>query len=105
MPKVKYGQTLFISPKSGPISAQLSVRAWYNQIVNYDFQRPRINTLNSYFVQLVWRMTNEVGVGKFTANDGKTYMVAFYRPFGDSDDSIQYNVLPVTGMFSKIKYR
>ena len=99
MPKVKFGQALFVANISDVSIAQISVRAWYNQIINYDFQRPKINNQNRYFIQLVWRGTAEVGVGKFTdpASPGMTYVVAFFNPAGDTEDSIQYNVLPVTG--------
>ena len=96
-PKVHYGQTLYISPKAGPSAAQISVRAWYNQVIYYNFQKPRISDLNSYFVQLVWRKTTDVGVGKYESASGKTYIVAFYSPIGNTDDGLGYNVLPITG--------
>ena len=100
MSKVKYGQALFAANITGTSISQISVRSWYNQIINYDFQRPKINNGNRYFVQLVWRGTTEVGVGKFTApgTPPMTYVVAFFNPAGDSEDGIQYNVLPVTGI-------
>lgn len=102
MPKVKFGQALFVANVTGTNIAQISVRSWYNQIVNYDFQRPKISNQNRYFVQLVWRGTTDVGVGKFTepGANGMTYIVAFFNPAGDTEDGIQYNVLPVTGMAS-----
>ena len=104
MPKVKFGQALFVANVTGPAIAQVSVRSWYNQIMNYDFQKPKINNQNRYFVQLVWRGTTDVGVGKFTepGPNGMTYIVAFFNPAGDTEDGIQYNVLPVTG---KIYYK
>ena len=86
MPKVKFGQTLFVANVTGPVIAQVSVRSWYNQIINYDFQRPKINGQNRYFVQLVWRGTTEVGIGKVTepGSNGMTYVVAFFNPAGDT---------------------
>ena len=103
MPKVKFGQTLFVANVTGPVIAQVSVRSWYNQIMNYDFQRPKINSQNRYFVQLVWRGTTEVGIGKVTepGPNGMTYIVAFFNPAGDTEDGIQYNVLPVTGKLNE----
>lgn len=87
---------MYISPKPGPIAAQIAVRAWYNQIIYFDFQKPRISELNSYFVQLVWRSTTDVGVGKYQSASGKTYVVAFYNPVGNSDDGLTFNVLAMT---------
>ena len=98
-PKVHLGQTLYISSKPGPIAAQISARAWYNQIIFYDFQTPRITDMNSYFVQMIWRSATDVGVGKYQSASGKTYVVAFYNPLGNTDDGLNFNVLPITSKF------
>lgn len=95
-PKIKYGQTLYVTRKSGVINAQICVRAWYNQIIFYDFQDPGVTEMNSYFVQLIWRSTTEVGVGKFKAPNGNNYIVAFYNPRGGADDTLPYNVIGMT---------
>lgn len=82
----------------GSISAQISVRAWYNQIIYYDFQKPTVTEQNSYFVQLVWRSTTEVGAGKFQAANGNNYIVAFYNPKGVANDALPFNVIGMTSM-------
>ena len=95
-PKVHYGQTLHISSDSGTDAARISVQAWYNQIIYFDFQKPRITGQNSYFIQLVWRSTREVGVGTYESSSGKTNVVAFYSPPGNTDNGLKFNVLPIT---------
>ncbi len=99
MPKVSFGQTIFVATLTEGEPAQISVRSWYNQIIYYDFQRPKINSMNRYFVQLVWRASTEVGAGLYqsTTDPKQTYVVAFFNPAGDAEDNVQYNVLPVTG--------
>ena len=104
MPKATVGQAIFVSAVTTANAAQISVRTWYNQILAYDFQKPKINNQNHFFVQLVWRASTDVGVGVFTttAVPKKTYVVAFFNPAGDTEDGIQYNVLPVTGEFTRL---
>ena len=98
-PKVHYGQTLYYGD-SGTDAARISVQAWYNQIIYFDFQKPRITDQNSYFIQLVWRSTKEVGVGVYESSSGKAYVVAFYSPPGNTDNGLKFNVLPITSKFS-----
>ena len=94
-PRVHYGQTLYISSE-GALAVQIAVRAWYNQIIYYDFQRPEITKYNSYFVQLVWRSTTDVGIGQYLSASGKSYVVAFYTPIGNSEHDLGFNILPIT---------
>ena len=98
-PKVHYGQTLYYGD-SGTDAARISVQAWYNQIIYFDFQKPRITDQNSYFIQLVWRSTKKVGVGAYESSSGKAYVVAFYSPPGNTDNGLKFNVLPITSKFS-----
>ena len=97
--KVHYGQTLYYGD-SGTDAARISVQAWYNQIIYFDFQKPLITDQNSYFIQLVWRSTKEVGVGAYESSSGKAYVVAFYSPPGNTDNGLKFNVLPITSKFS-----
>uniref|UniRef100_A0A7M5UUT0 Uncharacterized protein n=1 Tax=Clytia hemisphaerica TaxID=252671 RepID=A0A7M5UUT0_9CNID len=85
------------------ISAKRCVQAWYNQIINYNFVEPEMTEKNKYFVQLVWRSTSDVGVGKFESASGKTYVVAFFTTVGGGEgeeDDLKSNVLPVTNALS-----
>ena len=94
-------QALCVMDKNEPTntSAKRCVQAWYNQIINYNFAEPEMTEKNKYFVQLVWRSTSDVGVGKFESASGKTYVVAFFTTVGGGEgeeDDLKSNVLPVT---------
>ena len=43
---------------------------------------------------MVWKGSKEIGVGKAQSRDGKTIVVASYRPAGNMVGSFRDNVLP-----------
>ena len=47
-----------------------------------------------HFTQVVWKGSKEIGVGKAQGRDGKTIVVASYRPAGNMVGSFRDNVLP-----------
>ena len=47
-----------------------------------------------HFTQVVWKGSQDVGVGKATARDGKVIVVANYRPAGNMMGRFSDNVLP-----------
>ena len=97
----KYGQNIF-STKDEKDVATKSVQSWYNQIRFYDFHSAKESLKSSYFTQLVWVGSQEVGIGKAKSSTGKTYIVALFNPPGNKGNFL-HNVLPVTGLFVKIK--
>ncbi|ODM90094.1 Golgi-associated plant pathogenesis-related protein 1 [Orchesella cincta] len=52
---------------------------WYSQIKQYDFDCPSHND-TSYFAQMVWKSTKELGFAKTQCKRGGMYIVANYRP-------------------------
>lgn len=47
-----------------------------------------------HFTQLVWASSRELGVGKARSRQGKTVVVAMYRPPGNVCGLFEENVLP-----------
>lgn len=90
-----YGQNLFSSKVTEDLVAR-SVRSWYNEIRFYDFHSAKGSLKSSYFTQLVWVASQEVGIGKAVSGSGKTYIVALFNPPGNKGDYL-HNVRPVTG--------
>lgn len=90
-----YGQNLFSSKVTEDLVAR-SVRSWYNEIRFYDFHSAKGSLKSSYFTQLVWVASQEVGIGKAVSGSGKTYIVALFNPPGNKGDYL-HNVKPVTG--------
>ena len=67
---------------------------WYNEIVNYDFNKPQFSTGTGHFTQVVWRDSREIGVGLSKSDNGEYYAVANYYPPGNFIENYRENVLP-----------
>ncbi|KAG7470002.1 hypothetical protein MATL_G00135000 [Megalops atlanticus] len=69
---------------------------WYNEVKNYNFNRPGFSTGTGHFTAMVWKSTKKLGVGKATATDGSTFVVARYFPAGNitNQGHFEANVLP-----------
>uniref|UniRef100_A0A673ITX4 SCP domain-containing protein n=1 Tax=Sinocyclocheilus rhinocerous TaxID=307959 RepID=A0A673ITX4_9TELE len=73
----------------------LAVESWYSEIKDYNFSRPGFTSKTGHFTQVVWKDTNEVGVG--LATDGNTtFVVGQYLPAGNISNAgyFERNVLP-----------
>ncbi|KAL2308177.1 hypothetical protein Nmel_001181 [Mimus melanotis] len=69
---------------------------WYSEIKNYSFQNPGFSSRTGHFTAMVWKNTKRMGVGKASASDGSTFVVARYDPAGNVVNPGYYeeNVLP-----------
>lgn len=78
-----YGENLAMS--SGNYSAKEASKAWYNEIK--DFRNVVLNSSNwsetGHYSQMVWRNTNEIGMGSAKCRNGSTIIVANYNPPGN----------------------
>lgn len=64
-----------------------------------------IFTFPGHFTQLVWRSSQDLGVGKARSRCGKIIVVANYRPAGNVAGQFHDNVLPTlndSDLFSNI---
>ncbi|XP_007895631.1 GLI pathogenesis-related 2, like [Callorhinchus milii] len=69
---------------------------WYNEIKSYNFNCPGFSSGTGHFTAMVWKNTKKMGVGKATASDGSTFVVARYFPAGNITNQgyFEENVLP-----------
>ncbi|XP_016078262.1 PREDICTED: Golgi-associated plant pathogenesis-related protein 1 [Miniopterus natalensis] len=69
---------------------------WYSEIKNYNFQQPGFNSGTGHFTAMVWKNTKKMGVGKASASDGSSFVVARYFPAGNvvNQGYFEENVLP-----------
>ena len=86
------GQNLF-SSLGADTTAQQVVQFWYDEINQYDFDRPMFTPGTGHFTQVVWVGTTGIGVGVASA-DRKTYVVCNYVPPGNvtGGDNFSENV-------------
>ncbi|XP_060766785.1 Golgi-associated plant pathogenesis-related protein 1 isoform X2 [Neoarius graeffei] len=91
------GENLYYFQSSVPkkLTGEEPVDSWYNEIKDYDFAAPGFQSNTGHFTQVVWKSTEEVGVG--LATDGKTvFVVGQYKPAGNISNAgfFNDNVLP-----------
>nr|XP_039265709.1 uncharacterized protein LOC120341288 [Styela clava] len=86
-----YGQT--ITMKMPRPSGEEIADMWYEGGKDYDSDNPDKNTTAaSYFTQMVWRSTKEIGVGIASNEDGESYIAALYNPGGNTRGQYKENV-------------
>uniref|UniRef100_A0A8C1S6W1 GLI pathogenesis-related 2 n=1 Tax=Cyprinus carpio TaxID=7962 RepID=A0A8C1S6W1_CYPCA len=88
-----YGENLYYAWSSD--KPFYTVESWYSEIKDYNFSRPGFSSKTGHFTQVVWKDTNEVGVG--LATDGNTtFVVGQYLPAGNITNAgyFEKNVLP-----------
>ncbi|KAL6109164.1 GLI pathogenesis-related 2, like isoform X1 [Pungitius pungitius] len=69
---------------------------WYDEVKQYNFNRPGFSSATGHFTAMVWKSSNKLGVGKATASDGSSFVVARYFPAGNitNQGHFENNVLP-----------
>ena len=71
-----------------------AAKLWYSEKGNYSYSYPKLDEKNDAFTQMVWKSTEELGMG--CARDLQTndmYVVALYRPAGNDKRLLRANVL------------
>ncbi|XP_076455129.1 uncharacterized protein LOC143289835 isoform X2 [Babylonia areolata] len=69
------------------------VDQWYEEIKKHNFQSDG-SMGSGHFTQVVWRGSQELGVGKAKTGKGKCIVVCNYRPAGNMRGAYKDNVLP-----------
>lgn len=81
--------------KTSKNAAKEAVDTWYNEIKNYNFNRPGYDPKANHFTQVVWKDTKEFGMGCAASSDGSlVVVVARYRPSGNVLRRYELNVFP-----------
>ncbi|XP_049819265.1 Golgi-associated plant pathogenesis-related protein 1-like [Aethina tumida] len=88
-------EKIYITPNSNPnciLKGHEAVDTWYDEINRYNFNRYGFSKNTGHFTQVVWRGSQELGVGIARAGN-KTYVCNYYPP-GNYRGQFQENVLP-----------
>jgi uncharacterized protein YkwD len=70
----KYGENLYYGWSSDPkfdVSAGVPVQAWYDEIKDYNFNKPGFSPKTGHFTQVLWVKSTELGCGKAKSKDKK----------------------------------
>ncbi|XP_035247704.1 Golgi-associated plant pathogenesis-related protein 1-like [Anguilla anguilla] len=94
------GENIYYAWSSAPkkLTGKEAVDSWYSEIKDYDFSKPGPSMDTGHFTQVVWKSSEEVGVG--LATDGNTvFVVGQYSPAGNitTVEYFENNVLPAVG--------
>ncbi|CAL8097279.1 unnamed protein product [Orchesella dallaii] len=72
--------------------ADMSSKMWYDEVKNYDYNKPGFSSATGHFTQLVWKNSQKLGFGHAQSN-GFTAGVALYSPAGNVQGQFPENVL------------
>lgn len=99
------GENLYVyyttgSSISATTLANETVKAWYDEVADYDYANPGFSSETGHFTQVVWKSTTQLGCGaaqgRATLN-GTTYnafyVVCHYAPAGNFTGQFPQNVL------------
>ncbi|XP_043914400.1 uncharacterized protein LOC122790830 [Protopterus annectens] len=80
-----YGESIWAKTGNTRITVkgQEVADSWYKEVKEYDFSKPQYQENAGHFTQMVWRESEEVGVGKATDGIGMAVIVAQYNPAGN----------------------
>jgi uncharacterized protein YkwD len=94
----QYGENLYASRSStqAPPRPDAVVDSWYNEIQHYHFNQPGFRPATGHFTQVVWKSSQELGMGIAQASDGTWYVVGNYHPPGNIANQFATQVLKPT---------
>lgn len=88
-----YGENIAMFSGRFEIAADEATNMWYSEVKDYRFDKPGFQGNTGHFTQVVWKESNELGMGRAQTADGKlTYVVARYNPAGNLLNHFQENV-------------
>ncbi|XP_067263672.1 GLI pathogenesis-related 2 isoform X4 [Chanodichthys erythropterus] len=93
-----HGETMSYKWTSNMVSptGKEVAESWYKENVKYNFATPGFQNGTGNFTQMIWRSTDQVGIGLGSDGKGKYITVAFYKPPGNITNPgyFQDNVKP-----------
>nr|CAD7569377.1 unnamed protein product [Timema californicum] len=94
-PDSKYGENIYCMWSSDPaakVTAKDACDSWYKEIKDHIFGvEPRM-LKSGHFTQMIWKGSQELGIGLAKSKNGRTLIVANYHPRGNCIGQFAVNV-------------
>lgn len=71
------------------LTAERAANMWYEEISDYDYDRPGFNSNTGHFTQMIWASTTHMGAAIVVQGD-HSYVVANYLPPGNITNQGQF---------------
>ncbi|XP_029823633.2 Golgi-associated plant pathogenesis-related protein 1-like [Ixodes scapularis] len=91
-----YGENLYYfgpSPAPKGPNPKDVVKAWYDEIKDYNFNNGGFSGATGHFTQVVWKNSTKLGCGWARSYRNNIYVVCNYSPPGNYMDKFKENVL------------
>jgi len=88
-----YGENIAWSSGT-KLSGDQVTKLWYDEVRDYSFSNPGFGSKTGHFTQVVWKGTQQFGIGKAQSSRGGWYYVANYYSPGNYEGEFRNNVLP-----------
>jgi uncharacterized protein YkwD len=91
-----YNENLYMSSDTNASKKEhvrMACKMWYDEIKLYNFNNPGFSMQTGHFTAMVWKNTNQLGIGVGVAN-GWVVVVACYKPHANFQGQFGANVLP-----------
>lgn len=85
-PESNYGENIYCLYSSDPsftINGNAPVDTWYEEIKDHPFGREPSSLKSGHFTQVIWKSSENLGVGVAKSSQGSIYVVANYFPAGN----------------------
>lgn len=96
-PNSNYGENIYClwsSDRNAKANPREVCRSWYEEIKEHDFAvEPKGIFKAGHFTQLVWKSSQDLGVGVSKTKKGKVLVVCNYNPRGNIAGQFSANVL------------
>lgn len=96
-PNSNYGENIYClwsSDRNAKANPKEVCRSWYDEIKEHDFGvEPKGIFKAGHFTQLVWKSSQDLGVGVSKTKKGKVLVVCNYNPRGNIAGQFNLNVL------------
>lgn len=96
-PNSNYGENIYClwsSDRNSRMSAKAVCRSWYEEIKEHEFGvEPKGIFKGGHFTQMIWKSSQDLGVGISRTKKGKVLVVCNYSPRGNIAGQFNANVL------------